>query len=374
MRILLLSNTLTCGGAERQIVYLATLLKKQGHEIYFVCCNTGNFYEPLLKKEGITVNWSYARDFELALRRKNLFLRTVSTLIVKAKIIRFIKRSNCDSVISFLELSNRLNCISSLFSKHRVITGERNAIEPNTSSLSWLYYKTLMGRSDYIVCNSYLAQNMWERNVPSYSKKLATIYNFIYKPKIQEVASIDNQRVRIVVPASYDNTRKNYLGLVKALCLLTKKQLESIKIDWYGNKPSNLKENRDFIEAIHLITENELSQTIKFHDKVQNIGEKMQEADIVAIFSHVEGLPNAICEALSLGKPIIMTRVSDYERLVNGNGYLCDSLNLKSIAETLAKIPELSHDDLQNMGHISEVIYNETFSEKVSLQKWLRII
>ena len=61
----------------------------------------------------------------------------------------------------------------------------------------------------------------------------------------------------------------------------------------------------------------------------------MNAADFVALFSYVEGLPNAICEALALGKPIIMTRVSDYCSLVSDNVFLCETPEPLSIATSL---------------------------------------
>ena len=55
MKILLLSNTLNCGGAERQMVYLAKFLKRDGFSVEFVCCNLGEYYEDLLRQDGIKV-------------------------------------------------------------------------------------------------------------------------------------------------------------------------------------------------------------------------------------------------------------------------------------------------------------------------------
>ena len=104
----------------------------------------GEYYEDLLRQDGIKVNWTYAKLFNRGLSMRCRFFSFIFVLYAKLRIIWYIKKSKSTVVISFLELSNRLNCISKLISNHTVITGERNAIMPLSSSASWIYYKLLM--------------------------------------------------------------------------------------------------------------------------------------------------------------------------------------------------------------------------------------
>lgn len=377
MKITLISNSLNCGGAERQIVYLAGLLKQQGHNICFVCINKGTFYEKILESYGLKANYQYAEQFSFALKKKHRIIRELYKLITKIKLIVFIATLKSDVTISYLELSNRINCISSLIHNCKVITGERNAIRPVTKSLAWRYYKFLMGRSDYIVCNSEVANKMWQEIVPSYAIKLKTIYNIVYKPIILQDIKYEvrkNGKLKIVVPASYDNTRKNYTGLVSALQLIPNKYKKSFHIDWYGNINTTIENSKVYNETMAIVRNNNLGEMISFHNKVSNIGEIMETADIVAIFSHVEGLPNGICEAMSLGKPIIMTKVSDYRMLVGSNGFLCESRDPRSICNCIIRAVNLSNQDILNMGKCSKEMFNSLFSVDASLIKWNSLI
>lgn len=376
MNITIISNSLNCGGAERQIVYLAGLIKSQGHIVNFLCVNTGDFYKKILESYGINANMTYANNFSIALRKKNVFVRSLYVLIAKIKLILFVSSLKSDIVISFLELSNRINCISSFIYHSKVITGERNAIEPNVNSLFWKYYKFLMRRSDYIVCNSELAKQMWERLEPSFKNKLVTIYNIIYKPNISLSSKYyikNNGKLHIVVPASYDNSRKNYTGLVSALKKMPEKYWNKLHIDWYGNIITTIENSPEYNETLSVIRKKPYSEMISFHNKVENIGDKMNSADFVAIFSHVEGLPNGICEAMSIGKPIIMTMVSDYNQLVQDNGFLCESHDPQSICDCLIKAIESSVDEIEYMGKKSKEIFNSLFSLEASMYKWNKL-
>src|SRR5690606_11175844 len=74
--------------------------------------------------------------------------------------------------------------------------------------------------------------------------------------------------------------------------------------------------------------------------------------DFVGLFSHYEGFPNAICEGMSLKKPVIVTKVSDIPLLLHEdvNGYLCDSNNVLSIQNAIIKAIDSSLDDRKLMG------------------------
>ena len=92
MKILLLSNTLNCGGAERQMVYLAKFLKRDGFSVEFVCCNLGEYYEDLLRQDGIKVNWTYAKLFNRGLSMRCRFFSFIFVLYAKLRIREFNKQ------------------------------------------------------------------------------------------------------------------------------------------------------------------------------------------------------------------------------------------------------------------------------------------
>ena len=101
----------------------------------------------------------------------------------------------------------------------------------------------------------------------------------------------------------------------------------------------------------------------------------MNEADVVALFSELEGLPNAICEGMMIGKPVIMTKVSDYANLVDeSNGVLCDWDNPDSIKDALVCVINLSEKQLIELGENSMEKSKMLFSKDIILNLWVELL
>ena len=96
----------------------------------------------------------------------------------------------------------------------------------------------------------------------------------------------------------------------------------------------------------------------------------MRSSDVVALFSLWEGLPNSICEAMALGKPVIMTRISDYSTLVDGNGVTCDPLDEQSICDALREVVKWNEKDLKKKAMRSLELANVLFSGEKILVMW----
>ena len=95
----------------------------------------------------------------------------------------------------------------------------------------------------------------------------------------------------------------------------------------------------------------------------------------MALFSWLEGLPNVICEGMTIGKPIVMTRVSDYDVLIDEtNGFLCDWNDVESIKRVLIKVIHLDRDELLSMGNCSRQKAIELFSRERVINSWINLI
>ena len=96
MRILLLTENLGSGGAERQFTGLAVLLKEKGYQVRVITYIEKQFYEPYLKKNQI--------DYKLVRKAANKYTR-----------VYYIWRELCeykpDVVVSFLPSVNITMCL-----------------------------------------------------------------------------------------------------------------------------------------------------------------------------------------------------------------------------------------------------------------------
>ena len=362
MRVIFLLDNLGSGGAQRQVVTLSCNLKDRGHEVAIITYADGDFFEPQVRENGVQLIRLYASNY-------------IARIYAVRKAIH---QGGYDAVISFLDTPNFLNNLSSIsfHRKWKVITSERSNKEDMFHSWKGRVFGWFQRYSDALVCNSRNAESMWVRHYPRYRKKIHTIYNAV------EVIQSDteyipkrNGQLHIVVAASYQYL-KNPVGLIRAISLMDPSKQKELRVDWYGRiYVSNIEKDFAYQEALSLIRKYGLSDIIHLHNPTKRINSKMQEADFVGLFSQLEGLPNAICEGMLLSKPIIMSRVSDYNVLVDEhNGFLCDWDNELSIKEALEKALRLTTDELLEMGANSCTKAQKLFDPSRVVQLWEQLV
>lgn len=360
MKILFLIDSLGSGGAQRQIVTLSKMLKDIGYNVSVLCYTYANFFAEYLEEADIPIHW---------VNKSNYIERIFS-------VRRFIRRGNYDAVISFLDVPNFLNCFAAIGGKSwKVITSERSAKKEVLRSRQGRIFAWFQRFADAIVCNSNNAKEMWIEYYPKYKNKLEVIYNPVILPTISsKYISKRNGKLHIVVAASYQYL-KNPIGLIKALILLNENERKKIKVDWYGRIEVTKGDRRAYDDAVSLIEDNNLHDIIQLHKPTNDILNRMNEADVVALLSELEGLPNAICEGMMIGKPIIMSKVSDYSVLIdNSNGLLCEWNKIESIKNAIIYMMNLKSDDLIEMGKVSKNKAEVLFSSSIILKQWVNLI
>lgn len=358
MKILCIIDGLGSGGAQRQMINLAIGLKNRGHFVEMIAYTDADFYLEKLK----TANISYK-----VVGNKNYFERII-------KIRSYIRKSNADAVISFLETPNFISCVSSI-GRHQwvLITSERNAKEYEFKNKRGKFMKWFERFSDWTVCNSKVAEQLWKNYYPQYKERVSTIYNPVIIENNTTQIHNESKELRIVIAASYQKL-KNPLGLVEAFNLLNDKYKQRLHIDWYGRK-IGIENEGVFDQACDLRNKYGLEKYVSFNGETKEIYKEMINSDAVALFSEVEGLPNTICEGMMCGKPILMSRMSDYKILVSEyNGFLCDANDPATIAEALQKFVELTPQQRNKMGNISKEMAQKLFDPEKNIDQWEKIL
>lgn len=360
MNILLLIDNFGSGGAQKQMVTLAKLLQQLGFKIEFLIYNEGDFFRNEVEKLGIPINEFYSRNYLLRILR----------------IRKFIRKSCYKAIISFLDTPNFLNSFAAVGGKKwKVIVSERSG---NVSNFKKSKNKILFWfnrYSDTIVCNSDHSRELWTQFYPSYRNKLVTINNPIILPEItQDYKPCVNGKFNIVVVASYQYI-KNPLGLIEAVYLMSEETRNSIVINWYGRKEVTINDTCAFNEAKSLCTKYNLDSVIHLNEERKDVVQIMKKSDIVGLFSHYEGQPNVICEAMMIGKPVIMSRVSDYQKLVDvTNGFLCDWDKPQTIKQAIESAMRLTPSQLIQMGRISKSKAQKLFEPELIIDAWKNVI
>ena len=123
---------------------------------------------------------------------------------------------------------------------------------------------------------------------------------------------------------------KNVSGILKSIQLLTKKRQDFI-LDIIGDpfeQPSYLA----------LMEQLNIEKFVRFHNylPIEQVAEKVQNADIFVLFSRFEGLPCVILEAMSAGLPVVATEtggISDW--ITEKTGRLVKSEDIVDLSNTL---------------------------------------
>ena len=362
-KILFFINNLGSGGAQRQLVELAKGYKELGYNVKILIYQElwSEYYISHISEFGVTVDGIYERKYI-----KRIWL-----------LRKYLLKNKFDVIISFLETPCFYVEIAGLFIKRwKLIVGERSADPSKCTRLIlriFIYFHLL---SDYIVANSQANIDIIKsitRVIPE--KKFRVIYNMYDVNKIRRENFEyniwhENNRFKLLIASSH-RYLKNLNGLVEAVNLLEENLKQKLQILWYG---SNLFDD-SLYDAKVKITKYHLDSIFEFYEPTLDIYKYMSNADAIGLFSFFEGLPNAICEAMLLEKPVIVTTVSDIPILLkdNVNGFLCNPDDPISIAGALRKVLHCTPEELSLMGANNRQLAQEIFSKEKVLSQYAEL-
>lgn len=354
-RILLFIDNLGAGGAQRQLVGLAILLKNFGYEVKVLTYQNFPFYLPELEKNNV--------DYEWLSKAENKYVRIYY-------IYKFVKKYRPDYLISYLETPSIISSLIKLFyNKFSLIVSERNTTQKN-GLREWMRFN-LFRVAHKIVPNSYSQEVFIKKHYSFLSSKVVTITNFvdteIFCPQYHELRDVPE----IVVAASIWES-KNTLNFIEALDLLRKKQLK-FHVSWYGKSLSNI---NFFDRCQNKIKELGLEEYICLLDKTNKIIEKYNSADFLCLPSLYEGTPNVICEAISCGLPIICSDVCDNHIYVKEsvNGFLFNPFSIESISNAIEKMITIDNETYLCYCQQSRMIAKSKLSKEVFVKKYIALI
>ena len=360
-RVVMFIDSLGSGGAQRQVVNVARLLKQVGYDIEVLVYRDLPFYNHILEEAGIPIALIDAKNY--------------ASRLLKSR--RWLNRSHADVVIAFLETPGFISCFSKIgHKKWKLITTERSAKMETFTSRRGRIYNQFERFSNAKVGNSENAISMWRKYYPQYNDKYSVIYNCVSVPE-EYTSRVHTYRVngklRITVAASYQEL-KNPFRVIEAVNLLSDEEKAQLDLRWYGRIEVTTGNTDVYDRAVEMIKEYHLEGCVHLESETNEIYRLMTESDVIGLFSTVEGLPNAVCEGMTIGRPILMSRVSDYDVLVSDNGVLCDPELVESLRDALASMLSLSAQELERMGLASQKRAEALFSADAITKQWSDLI
>lgn len=324
-KIMILSRTLSFGGAERVATNLATYLSKDYEVILVVIDGSNNTY-------GTTVE---TIDLGLSLKNKGVRIDWYRKLISKVNKIK--KERDITHTISFLSEPDLVNVLTGKYS--RTIISVRNKQSALVKgNIKKIRDRILFSKVDDIVALSYMVKHDLVKNYNVDESKVKVIYNPCDKEAIknkiadgnltEEEIEIFESSDKVVVTAGRLTEQKGQWHLIRSFSKVVEK-LPDAKLVILGQG-----EKEEYFKT--LIKELNLEKNIFLLGYKANPYLYLEKADLFAFSSLFEGLGNILLEAMACGIPIISTD--------------CDS-----------GPRELLHpnSDIEHTGKAQDVIYGE---------------
>lgn len=352
-RILCIIESLGPGGAERQMAGLAAMLKQQGYQVEVWYYVKKEFYLPYLHDNEVC-----SRYLSDATKRGNRF----------HSLWKHVNSYRPDTIISYSSSASMICCVMKMFgSKFNLIVSERNTTQKSSwiSRVRFFLYRW----ADYVVPNSFSQKNFINSHSPKLAQKVRTIINFV---DTQAFVPKEHLPGRNIVIAATVWPSKNALGFLEALKILKDKGLK-FHVKWFGVVPDQMEY---YNKCIELVRELGLKDYIEFLEKSKNIADEYQAADIFCLPSFFEGTPNALCEAMSCGLPILCSAVCDNPRYVveGENGFLFNPLDFVDISNAIEKALAASDEELLRMGQLSRQKALAMFDKETFVEKYINLI
>ncbi len=361
MKILCIIDSLGSGGAQRQLVELGKGFKEEGHDVVFIIYHNINFFKSELEAANIPI---------LLVEEPNYFKR-----ILKIRVA--IRKQKPNAVLSFLEGPNFIATVSGLsYRKWKLVVGERSANPEILNSIRLRLYRWCHLLVDYVVANSQANIELVKKASPLLqTNKCKVIYNFTnITAQDKKVNLSTHEKIIVTIPATYRNV-KNTDGLIEGVRLLDVDYKNRLIVNWFGRK--GIEDGVDYYKNVYKkVKEYNLQHVIFLNDVTLNINDEYQKSDFIALLSHYEGFPNVICEAMTLGKPVIASSVSDIPRIINEdeNGFLCDSKKPESIRDAFKKAIDSSVADRKRIGANNIKKANIIFDKKKIINAYLKLL
>lgn len=349
--ILMVVNTLRGGGAERQIAQMANFWASRG-----VCVVVATFTAES------TANDFY--DLDPAVRRFHLnvalgFGRVGACVFSLRKVVRKIRP---DVILSFSEAANVVAWITSLGLRVPCCLGIRSDPETIVRELHWTWRISVL--LAYRFCRSLVVQTRAAADWVQIRrrKKVIIIPNPLRSIEVREV-----KRSPLILAVGSLTRHKGHDVLVRAFAHI-QAEFPGWQLVILGEGPE-----RSALEA--LCRELNVESCVKLLGQVHDVESWLGRSEIFVMSSRLEGFPNALIEAMSMGLPVVSTRCphGPAEIICSGkNGLLVPVDDYTALGEAIRGLI-LDPERRRALGDAAMEI-RDTLDEKRVMRMWETVL
>jgi len=356
MHIALVISSLETGGAERMMSELANVWASQGRDVSLITLSapgTPSLYplDPrvrLIQLDALTVN--IGSQANILVRLKNITLRIV-------KLRWAFKTAKPDVIVSFVDIMNISTILASRWLGIPVVVSER--IDPNHHRINTFYQQLRL--QTYPMAQKLVVQTLSAKSYfPSKLKCLISIIPNFVKPAVR----LKNARptIKRIVSVGRLSAQKDHKTLILAFSQIVEKHPD-LELIIYG-------EGKERLSLERLITNLNIAQKVYLPGVTSNIQKFLLEADLFVFPSRYEGFPNALCEAMAVGLPVIASNCSGTTDIVRDgiDGRLFPIGDVNQLAVLLRElIEDPSQRQMLSQGALA---VSDRFSQASVLQLW----
>lgn len=332
--ILFLLRSFNAGGAEHQLILLASALQEQGYSVKIAIFYSGAPLEVEAKRRGLEI---------IDLKRKG----HLDMFFFLFRLVDFVRRDKPDILHSYLPVANIWAALIKLFlPKVHVVWGVR-ASSLDLKQYNWQtrwtqYFEALLSRiPDWIICNSQ-AGFLHSLTMGYPKSKMSVILNgidtnrFFPDPelgqRLRKHLNIQENQKLIGMVARID-PMKDYPNFLKASALLIQKG-EDVHFVCVGDGPVEL-----ISEYKQIASSLGLEKILSWVTHQEDMPGVYNAFDIlVSASAYGEGFSNVIGEAMACGIPCVATDVGDSASLIETLGVLVPASNPHALKEGMLKL------------------------------------
>ena len=369
MKIIFTLASLGSGGAERVVSLLANKMAEQGHQVEIICLKFNDVYYKLYPDVKVTLAMQQTKN------------RITEVFWLR----KYVKREQPDVVIAFTEGVYCFTIAALLGTKIPVIASER--LDP--SAMTWkrnLLKRLLLPYADWLVVQTNTIKDYFPKNI---QKKTSVIYNPVRDSISHSTLHINSadfchdsakcaSTMALAVPKVPHSTlnqiisvarlypQKNQEMMIRAFAKIAEKYP-----DWqlviYGEGPRR--------QSLQLKIDNlQLTDRVQLPGRTEKVIDELRKSKIFCLSSDYEGMSNSMIEAICVGLPVVSTKVSGTDELIQDgvNGLLVNIGDEQGMTDALEK---LIHDEelMKQMGEANRKKAS-LFQIDTIVNEWMELI